>query len=222
MGFGATLTMAAAQVANGLAANTVLDGNGALRINMFAGDRELYLQGFTGFLAGGITVTGTANNDVIKGVLGSSNTINGGNGADLIRGGQQADIMNGGDGNDKIEGGQGADILTGGTGSDQFRFQSADASGVGLEADQITDFVAGQDKLGFALIDTDPVTPGDQGFAFIGTGAFSATGAAEIRYGNSGGDILVQADVNGDGVVDMEIILQGIAGQTLTGGDFVL
>jgi hypothetical protein len=33
---------------------------------------------------------------------------------------------------------------------------------------------------------------------------------------------LVQADVNGDGVADMEIILQGLAGGTLTAGDFIL
>jgi hypothetical protein len=32
----------------------------------------------------------------------------------------------------------------------------------------------------------------------------------------------VQADINGDGVADMEVILQGLAGQTLTTADFVL
>jgi hypothetical protein len=63
---------------------------------------------------------------------------------------------------------------------------------------------------------------GDQGFAFIGAAAFEATGAAQMRYMNSGADLLVQADINGDGIADMEIVLQGLAGQTLTSGDFLL
>jgi hypothetical protein len=33
---------------------------------------------------------------------------------------------------------------------------------------------------------------------------------------------LVHADVNGDGVADMEIILQGLNGQALTSVDFIL
>ena len=61
-----------------------------------------------------------------------------------------------------------------------------------------------------------------QGFAFVGNGAFSGGGAASIRYANSGADLLVQADINGDGIADMEIILQGLNGGTLTGADFIL
>ena len=54
-----------------------------------------------------------------------------------------------------------------------------------------------------------------------GNAAFSG-GAAQLRYTNSGADLLVQADIDGDGIADMEIILQGLNGGTLTAGDFIL
>ena len=76
--------------------------------------------------------------------------------------------------------------------------------------------------MSFLLIDADAVAAGDQAFNFVGTAAFANTGVGQIRYQNSGADLLVQADVNGDGVADMEIILQGLAGGTLTAGDFIL
>jgi Ca2+-binding RTX toxin-like protein len=155
-------------------------------------------------------------------MLGVSNTLNGGDGFDFLRGGNLADTINGGNGNDKIEGAGGADILTGGAGVDVFRYQSANASGLGAAADQITDFVIGTDKLGFALMDADAVTPGDQAFSFLGTGAFSNTGVGQIRYQNSGANLLVQIDSDGNGVADMEVVLQGLAGQVLTTGDFNL
>ena len=46
--------------------------------------------------------------------------------------------------------------------------------------------------------------------------------AAPIRCPNSGADLLLQAYVNGDGIADMEIILQGLNGSTLKAGDFIL
>lgn len=221
---GGALTLTGAQFSGGLAPNATLSGTGSLTINMGAGDSELYLQQLVS--AGGssvaITVNGSANGDVIKGVLGLANTINGGDGNDSIRGGQRADTINGGNGNDKIEGGQGADILTGGAGADVFRYQSANASGIGVAADRIADFVSGTDKLGFLLLDSDPVAPGQQGFSYIDTQAFHGTGAAEVRYGTSGADLLVQLDLNGDAVADMEILLQGLGGQSLASGDFLL
>ncbi len=51
--------------------------------------------------------------------------------------------------------------------------------------------------------------------------AFSATGSGEIRYGVSGGNLLVQADLDGNGTVDMEFILQGAAAQTLSTANFM-
>jgi hypothetical protein len=73
------------------------------------------------------------------------------------------------------------------------------------------------------LLDSNLATPGIQNYAlsFIGSAAFGATGASQIRYGSSGADMLVQFDLDGNGSSDMEIILQGLAGQTLSASDFL-
>jgi uncharacterized protein (TIGR01370 family) len=217
---GANLILTASQLANGLSATGVISGSGALTINMdAAGFFATKLFSFIGNVA--VVVNGTAGTDIFK--LGNAaHTVNAGDGIDQIKGGDLADIINGGADGDKINGAGGADIITGGAGNDVFKYAKATDSGIGAAADRITDYAIGGDKLNFARIDTNAALAGDQGFAFIGNGAFGATGAAQIRYTNSGADLLVQADINGDGVADMEVILQGLAGQTLTTADFVL
>jgi Ca2+-binding RTX toxin-like protein len=218
---GAGLTLTGSQFANGLANNSTVSGTGSITVNMSAGINFLS-QNFV-FSGNGVTVTvnGTSGIDIIKCGTGV-HIINAGDGVDQIRGGTSADTINGGAGNDKIIGFTGADIITGGTGNDQFRYLLTSDSGLGAAADWITDFTIGGDRLNFLAIDTDAITLGDQGFAFVGNGAFSGGGAASIRYTNSGVDLLVQADVNGDGIADMEIILQGLNGGTLTAADFIL
>jgi serralysin len=218
---GAGLTLTGSQFATGLALNTAVSGTGSITVNMDAGINFLS-QNFV-FSGTGVTVTvnGTAGNDIIKSGRGV-HIINAGDGNDQIRGGIFADTINGGAGNDKIIGFTGADVITGGTGSDQFRYLFAGDSGLGAGADRITDYTIGQDRFNFSQFDTDAVTPGIQGFAFVGNAAFSGGGAASIRYTNSGADLLVQADINGDGIADMEIILDGRSGGTLTAADFIL
>ena len=218
---GAGLTLTGSQFATGLALNTSVGGTGAITVNMAAGVNFLS-QNFV-FSGSGVTVTvnGTSGIDIIKCGTGV-HIINGGDGVDQIRGGTSADIIDGGAGNDKIIGFTGADIITGGTGSDQFRYLLASDSGIGAAADRITDYAIGVDRLNFSAIDTDAIMPGVQGFAFVANGAFSGSGAASIRYTKSGADLLVQADVNGDGIADMDIILQGLNGGTLTAADFIL
>jgi serralysin len=168
-----------------------------------------------------MTINGANDVNVIK-AANVVNTINGGTDIDQIRGGTLGDIINGGSGDDKIIGFGGADTITGGSGADQFRYLLTTDSGFGAARDQITDFAIGSDRLNFSFFDADPLTAGDQAFNFVGTAAFTATGIGQVRYVTSGADILVQADVNGDGVADMEIVLQGIGGGTLTAGDFIL
>ena len=218
---GANLTLTGSQFANGLAKTTAVSGTGSITVNMDAGINFLS-QSFA-FAGNAVTVTvnGTSGTDIIKSGA-AVHTINGGGGNDQIRGGVAVDTINGGADNDKIIGFSGADIITGGAGNDQFRYLFATDSGLGVNADQITDFVIGSDRLNFALLDTNPGLAGVQGFAFVGNAAFSGGGAAQLRYTNSGADLLVQADVDGDGIADMEIILQGQAGGTLTAGDFIL
>ncbi len=220
---GAILTLTGTQFANGLASNSALSGTGTLTVNMTAGVNFL-ASGMSFTSTVGTVVNGTSGIDIIKLGLGAStgNTINSGDGVDQIRGSNGVDTINGGIGNDKIMGIGGADVLTGGTGNDQFRYFQQSDSGLGAAADRVTDFTIGGDKLSFLLIDADAVAAGDQAFNFVGTAAFANTGVGQIRYQNSGADLLVQADVNGDGVADMEIILQGLAGGTLTAGDFIL
>jgi Ca2+-binding RTX toxin-like protein len=218
---GASLSLSGTQFANGLAKTTAVSGTGSITVNMDAGINFLS-QGFA-FTGSNVTVVvnGSSGADIIK-AGGSAHIINGGGGADQIRGGTAADAIDGGADNDKILGFTGADIITGGAGNDQFRYLFVGDSGLGAGADRITDFTSGSDRLNFALLDTNAGLAGIQGFAFVGNAVFSGGGAASIRYTNSGADLLVQADINGDGVADMEIVLQGLNGGTLTAGDFIL
>lgn len=217
---GAGLLLSASLLTNGFAQNLAVSGNGILTVNMDVAG--ILLTKFFSFTSGiSVVINGTSGFDIIK--LGNAlNTINAGDGTDQLKGGNLVDIINGGDGIDKINGEGGADVLTGGAGNDVFKYGAASDSGLGAAADRITDFAVGSDRLNFSRIDTNAGLAGDQSFAFVGSGAFSGGGAASIRYTNSGADILVQADVNGDGVADMEIILQGLSGSTLSAADFVL
>ncbi len=169
-----------------------------------------------------LVVIGNAQDDAIKGNPATFNYIDGGSGSDQLRGGALSDTILGGEGNDKIIGANGKDTLTGGAGADTFRFNLATNSGTGTSADVITDFVSGTDRLGFGNLDADLVAPGRQALSYIGNAALGATGAAQVRWGDSGSDLRVQIDLDGNGTSDMEVVLQGLAGQSLTSGDFLL
>jgi Ca2+-binding RTX toxin-like protein len=218
---GAAIILTGTQFANGFALNTAVSGTGSITVNMDAG--VFFLSKLFSFAGSGVSmvVNGTAGTDILK--LGNvAHTVNAGDGIDQIKGGSAADTINGGSGGDKINGAGGADILTGGAGNDVFKYANVSDSGLGAAADRITDYTIGQDRLNFSRIDTNPALAGDQAFTFLGTAAFAATGLGQLRYLTSGADLIVQADVNGDGVADMEVILQGIGGQVLSGADFVL
>ena len=219
---GSQMTLSGTQFAGGLASNAQIGGFGAITINMDSGT-DFFSTLMTQMGGSDITfaVNGTSGSDGIKGGQ-FATTVNAGGGVDVIRTGDLVDTISGGDGNDKIAGRGGADILTGGAGADTFRYVFDTDSGLGANADHITDFAIGTDKLAFRALDPDLVTPGIQAFTFIDSQAFHATGAAEIHYANSGADLLVEADLNGDGIADMQIVLNGLAGQALTSVDFLL
>jgi Ca2+-binding RTX toxin-like protein len=162
---------------------------------------------------------GSAGSDRIAGTS-NADEISGNGGDDIIKALDGNDRVDGGTGNDKIIAGGGADTLTGGSGNDVFKYKAASDSGIGVAADRITDFVIGSDRLNFSKIDANAGLAGDQAFAFAGTGTFSGGGVGSIRYQNSGTDLLVQIDVDGNGSADMEIILEGLSGQTLIGSSF--
>lgn len=223
---GANLVLRGTQLA-GLALDTQFSGSGTVTIDLQTtvglgvGQFSGAAFGFVGGSSVQFVVNGTTDTDVIRGAN-TASTINGGDGGDQIRGSSGVDTILGGNGNDKISGVLGADIITGGAGADRFRYGSIEDSGLGAGADRIMDFASGVDQITLRAIDADPIAPGQQGLTYIGTAALANTGSGQLRWSTSGGDILVEADFNGDGVADMHIVLVGLGGQALTAGDFLL
>ncbi len=179
------------------------------------------------------TMFGEAGVDSLMG-MGGDDMLDGGDGDDQLSGGEGLDVLIGGRGNDKLlgdlgddrlsggegddwlEGGAGADLLTGGAGKDNFYYRQGDLGG----RDTITDFNAAEgDRIALSLIDANTATAKDDGFRFIGAGAFSKV-AGELRYSTIKGGILVEGDVNGDGVADLSIALLGVS--SVVAKDFYL
>jgi serralysin len=216
---GASAILTGAQVTSGFAGNTAVTGNGQLTINMTAG-LALATKLWTISDQVMITINGTTGSDAMK--LGNAiHTIFAGDGIDQIKAGNLFDTIDGGAGGDKIMGLGGGDLLTGGAGNDVFRYLGVSDSLAG-DSDTITDFTSGQDRLNFAKIDANAALAGDQAFSFIGTADFANTGLGQIRFWDDGGQLIVEVDADGNGEVDMQVMLQGLTGQTLTGADFVL
>ncbi len=183
----------------------------------------------TGSTDSNIVAEGGSGSDFITGGGDSGDILNGGSGDDTIvgditstaksgnsvddtlNGGRGRDTLDGGNGNDLIDGGWGADNLTGGAGEDTFIFAYASDSGPGeSNRDTITDFTSGEDVIDLTGLNTS--------LTFIGDDAFSAAG--HVRFETTGDDLIISADLNGDGAADMEILAQGIAG--MTADDFLL
>jgi Ca2+-binding RTX toxin-like protein len=228
----------------GSAAANQLDGGGGAD-TLGGGDDADTLVGGAGTgkdsLDGGVgndSASGGDGNDTISGAEGADTLIGegggdslaGGDGADSIRGGAGIDGVGGGNGKDNLFGDEGADMLTGGgsadsltggVGPDTFRFTAASESGPGSARDWILDFShADADKINVSAIDANTGTPDDQAFSYIGNAGFSGLGVAQLRWQGTGSGTLVQADINGNGTVDLEILLTN--GATLVANDFVL
>ena len=125
--------------------------------------------------------------------------LRGGGGADTLFGAGRDDRIFGGAGQDVLTGGFGADRLTGGAGADRFVLHTATESGIGRQADRITDFVSGEDMLDLSGLLL-------QG-RFVGHHLFSNV-AGEVRLqGNR-----LRGDVDGDGRVDWSVVLESTTG----------
>ncbi|HEV2816696.1 MAG TPA: DVUA0089 family protein, partial [Allosphingosinicella sp.] len=120
---------------------------------------------------------------------------------------------------DTIIANQVANHLTGNGGADNFKWAASTDSAPGAAADTIMDFLSGTDHIDLSLIDANPATGGNDAFTFIGTSAFHNV-AGEVRYDVTGGNAHIFADLDGNGVADMEIIVNSVA--TLTSSDFFL
>jgi Ca2+-binding RTX toxin-like protein len=176
---------------------------------------------------GNDTIYGMAGSDLIGG-KGGDDTIDGGahadvlygdGGNDRLLGGSSRDYLDGGADNDVLIGGADHDVLIGGTGADVFEFDNIAETSV-IDPDRIADFNHTQsDLIDLSRIDATLSTPSNDAFAFLGTAAFTGH-EGELRYSVTGSDALIEGDVNGDGVADFAILLNGVS--TLNHNDFVL
>src|SRR5262249_2512757 len=152
-----------------------------------------------------LNLTGSGNVNGTGNAL--DNTINGNTGRNVLSGGAGIDTINGNSGNDTINGGSGGDILTGGLRNDQFVFSAITDNSVGTY-DTITDFMHGLDRLNLAAIDADPSAALDQAFLFGGNNVNVV--AHSVTWFETGGNTIVQADVDGDTNADVHMSLTGI------------
>ena len=179
-------------------------------------------------------VAGTAAADVIQGKggndtlfgFGGTDQLYGGDGNDQLSGGLNKDRLDGGAGNDLLDGGFGRDVLIGGLGSDRFDFNTlADSAAAATRRDVIVDFQHGQDRIGVSTIDANLTTAGNGKFVWQGLAAFTGhAGELHAVRINQPGTLhdrtIVEGDVNGDGVADIQIVLIGLV--QLTAKDFIL
>jgi len=119
-------------------------------------------------------------------------------------------------------GGDSARHMLGGAGANIFTFLSISDSTQGTE--YISNFDPAKDVIDLSRIDANVTTAGLQHFTFIGTAAFSGTGA-EVRYqlDPAQDETLVEADLASDAgnpAPDFEIVLLGL--YTLTSANFAL
>jgi hypothetical protein len=145
------------------------------------------------------------------------------NGLFRIFGGQGNDTITTGAGADIIQGGRGADDMTGGGGADTFRYiTTLDSTGAAM--DEILDFAPGTDKIDLSRIDANSLAGGDQAFSWIGSNAFTGSGAAsagELRAYQNNGIWFVEGDTDGNGVADLVISLTVIGPTPLGQAEFV-
>ena len=180
------------------------------RIYVEGGNDVLFIEGSEGDADNGVERSeneayGGADNDVLFAGLGLSR-LYGGAGHDVLHydftiadlaltseahlwGGAGNDELDGGAGNDYLDGGAGRDTLTGGAGSDIFSFDYDDIS---TDADIITDFEVGIDRLEFVQgFETD-----EQDFDIAQSG-----GNTTIYYTGSGRrEVIVTLEGVTDGV----------------------
>ncbi|EAQ24296.1 hypothetical protein ROS217_08600 [Roseovarius sp. 217] len=194
-------------VAGGAGDDTLDGGAGDDSMSGSFGNDLMFGADGTDDLGGGAgrdTIDAGAGNDRVGGGEGDD-SIQGGDGHDFLAGGGRDDILDGGAGNDTINGGVGNDLMTGGSGADQFVFSAFNPG----DADVITDFEDGIDRLFIRILDPDTgainLTNGGTGLA----GFVDALGIVNTAAG-------AQLTVNGH-----QILLENFAATDLTVADFI-
>ncbi|WP_029008276.1 calcium-binding protein [Azospirillum halopraeferens] len=169
--------------------------------------------------------------------------IDGGAGNDWIAGGAGPDVLTGGTGSDTFSIADIAesrpdarDRITDFRGNLQERFENGTHtvlfSSVGgataqlIPGQQVVDFRGAaahtqRDIIDLSEIDAQVLTPGKQGFVFIGQAPFTAAG--QVRWVEEGNNIVIEGNVDNNPDADFAIELTGIAGSyALTALDFNL
>ena len=128
------------------------------------------------------------------------------------------DVVLGGAGNDVLDGGGGADKMQGGAGADRFLYEKTGDSAPGA-SDTIVDFSALEgDVIDVSMIDADVSTAADDAFTWVAALGGQAGELAVLAQ--AGGGWRVDADVDGDGVADLSIVVTGTMAPQAA--DFVL
>lgn len=134
--------------------------------------------------------------------------LDGGAGEDVLQGGQGADLLIGGGGDDRLEGGSGDDILSGGAGADTL------AGGSGADSfvftafdtvDRVRDFQVRGGAADLILLDKAVFV------GFTGEDAQDLVDGGYLRIAQSGGDTLLEADLDGGG--DSFVTFSELAGR---------
>lgn len=145
---------------------------------------------------------GSAGNDFLRGDN-DNDTLLGGDGNDLLRGGKGNDSLFGGNGDDQISGDRGSDFLTGGQGNDTFIVGGGDFGVTDVsQADVITDFQSGQDKIGIMNV--------------VASANLQLEGI-NLNINNAGGIASTAIKLNNQYIG----IVQGVIPSALTSNDFV-
>ena len=164
-----------------------------------------YAQGLQGddLLVGGKgkdQLLGNGGNDTVYGDQ-DNDTLSGGAGDDFLLGGTGNDTLDGGSQNDHLNGGEGNDLLTGGSGADTFVFDTVlDEL---TNADTITDFVAGEDKVELDRTIFSALAEEGSLFSeyFLATSSGIAGDANDyLLYNTATGALLYDTDGNGQGI----------------------
>jgi Ca2+-binding RTX toxin-like protein len=180
-------------------------------------------------LDGADTLNGNGGNDILEGGVGIDK-LYGGAQDDTLYGGDENDTLYGEDHNDTLYGGAGSDKLYGGTGRDHFAFTDEDVGLLLMQHDTILDFDVTQgDRIDLSGIDADSAAGGDQAFTLV-TAFSNVAGQAKLFYRTATDQTQILLDVNGDGVADHEIMVNGdltnmhvvVGGDPATTGGWVL
>jgi Ca2+-binding RTX toxin-like protein len=147
-----------------------------------------------------------------------ADTVDGGVGKDNLFGGDGNDLVIGQQGVDRLSGGLGKDTLAGGDGADKFVFDTALGA---ANADEITDFVVGQDKI---LLDNDVFTAlgaaGNLAGGRFVTGTEAGDANDRIIYDFDTGRVYYDRD--GDGRAAKQWIVTLAGSPAISADDFLI